>query len=62
MIFLDGGTAQIKQDLAIWSIVKSCNLLCGHDYCEEYPEVMKAVDRTIGKVEVVDGTSIWYRC
>jgi predicted O-methyltransferase YrrM len=60
MVFIDGGTKQIDSDLLAWSTTSSVKILCGHDYSDEYPEVIEAVDRIIGKVEIVPDTTIWY--
>jgi hypothetical protein len=61
MVFLDGGTANIREELGLWKKVPN-KLLCGHDYCEEkYPGVVEAVDEILGrKPSVVEGGTVWY--
>ena len=65
MVFLDGGTDQIANDLLDWRDIPS-KLLCGHDYSDEYPKVKRAVEAHAlspacrGVLEVVEGTTIWH--
>lgn len=61
MIFIDGEHTYeaVKQDIRLWK--KHCTkLICGHDYQNNWPGVMRAVDEEIGKPDGVEG-SIWYK-
>lgn len=60
MVFIDGGTAQVKLDISVWKNT-SCRLLCGHDYSEEYPDVIEAVQSGLKGFELVKDTTIWFR-
>lgn len=58
MVFLDAGHSyeEVKADILAWR-PKARRLLCGHDFCASWPEVMQAVTDTLGPVDV-HGT-IW---
>ena len=58
MVFLDAGHdyTDILADIRAWR-PKARLLLCGHDYREEYPGVIRAVDEELGPVEVCN--TIW---
>jgi predicted O-methyltransferase YrrM len=62
MIFIDGSHdfGHVCGDILMWwSLLKPGGVFCGHDYGEPTcPEVAPAVNRFVGKVEVVAGT-IW---
>ena len=60
MVFIDGEHTYeaCKADIEAW-LPNTKKLICGHDYSEKWPGVMKAVDEIIGKVSVKD--SIWYK-
>lgn len=61
MIFVDAGHSyeDCKKDLLLWK-GKATKLLCGHDYCDAWPGVKRAVDEVIGRIDGVAG-SIWYK-
>ncbi len=65
MVFLDGGTDQMAEDILDWRYIPR-RLFCGHDYSDEYPGVQQAVNahnRSFvgrGKVQIAPGTTIWY--
>jgi len=58
MVFIDAGHTyeDVVKDIRAWK-GKANVLFCGHDYCDEWPGVKKAVDEEIGPVQVVG--SIW---
>ncbi|GEM_PF-1179999 len=60
MIFIDGEHTYegVKSDIQAWKN-KARILLCGHDYCDAWPDVKKAVDEELGVVNTCD--SIWYK-
>jgi len=63
LIFIDAAHdyESVARDITIWSgKLLPGGLLCGHDYSEHWPDVMKAVDDAIPHRKVVPGTSIWY--
>ena len=61
MVFIDAGHTykEVLEDIKTWK-PKVKKLLCGHDYCKEWPEVVKAVDEALGKPDGVV-KSIWYK-
>jgi hypothetical protein len=58
MIFIDADHSydSVFNDIHLWE-GRANKILCGHDYSQQWPGVMKAVDDLIGPVEVID--SIW---
>ena len=60
MVFIDAGHTyeEVKDDIKHW-MPKTSKLICGHDYCNDWPGVMKAVDEVFPDRTVVD--SIWYK-
>lgn len=60
MVFIDAEHTYegVKRDIQNWG-PKARYILCGHDYCKEWPDVMRAVDELLGEVEVHD--SIWVK-
>jgi len=60
MVFIDGGHTyeEVKKDIELWQ-PKASKIICGHDYCDAWPEVKRAVDEKMGKVMSVD--SIWFK-
>lgn len=59
MIFIDGDTRNIKEDLSCWG--RAAKFVCGHDYSEKYPDVVECVNAKFGEtVKFVGETSIWY--
>ena len=48
LVFIDGDHAYepVRADLAAWwpKLETRYSVICGHDYCDEYPGVKKAVD------------------
>jgi glycosyltransferase involved in cell wall biosynthesis len=59
MVFIDGEHTYegVKKDIELWR-GKATKIICGHDYCDAWKGVMKAVDESFEKVGVVG--SIWY--
>lgn len=60
MIFIDAEHTYdaVKNDIEKW--MHKTAFLCGHDYCDEWPDVKRAVHDTIGIPDGVVGT-IWYK-
>ena len=60
MVFIDGEHTYegVKADIRAWRS-KARILLCGHDYCDAWPNLKKAVDEEMGAVKVCE--SIWYK-
>jgi len=60
MVFIDAGHTyeEVKDDIKHW-MPKTSKLICGHDYSNDWPGVMKAVDEVFPDRTVVD--SIWYK-
>ena len=58
MVFIDAGHSyeECKEDIDAW-LPKCKKIMCGHDYCKEFPGVMKAVEEKFKKFDVMD--SIW---
>lgn len=62
LIFIDGNhnyeyvLADIK---AWWPNLKSSGILCGHDYCDNCPGVIKAVNEVFPLINAIHGWSIW---
>lgn len=61
MVFIDGGHtfADVHQDITLW-LPKTRKLICGHDYSQQFPEVVAAVHTHFGHPDGVWGT-IWYK-
>lgn len=62
LIFIDGNHdyEHVRADIdAWWPHVKAGGILCGHDYCDYFAGVKKAVDES-GPVELA-GQAIWWR-
>ncbi len=61
MVFIDAEHTYegVKADIEAWKPVARI-LICGHDYCPQWPGVVKAVDETVGPPDGVAG-SIWYK-
>jgi glycosyltransferase involved in cell wall biosynthesis len=59
MVFIDGEHTYegVKKDIDLWK-GKATKIICGHDYCNGWKGVMKAVDENFKNVGVVG--SIWY--
>lgn len=59
-IFIDAGHTyeEVKEDIKAW-LPKARKTICGHDYCEAWPGVMKAVDEAFGRPSGICD-SIWY--
>jgi predicted O-methyltransferase YrrM len=52
----------VKQDIELWyPKVKPGGILSGHDYCEEWPGVMKAVDEKFPNCKVIKGCWIHHK-
>lgn len=60
VVFIDGEHTYegVKRDIELWKD-SATKIISGHDYCETWPGVVKAVDEAFGKVEVCG--SIWYK-
>lgn len=53
MVYIDGchSYAQVREDLLLWwPLLRSDGMLAGHDYTEEHPGVIKAVEEFAHKV------------
>jgi len=61
MVFIDGEHTYegVKADINAWRD-KAVRVLCGHDYCDAWPGVKKAVNESIGEPDEVAGT-IWVK-
>jgi glycosyltransferase involved in cell wall biosynthesis len=61
MVFIDATHtyASVKRDIELW-LPKTDKIICGHDYCDAWPGVVKAVDEAFGKPDKVVGT-IWVK-
>jgi hypothetical protein len=61
MVFIDAGHTyeEVKSDIEVWQPVAN-KVICGHDYCDAWPGVVKAVDEAFGKPDKVVGT-IWVK-
>jgi predicted O-methyltransferase YrrM len=59
MVFIDAGHSyeDCKADIAAW-LPKCKKIIAGHDYCDQFPGVVQAVNERFPKVNVVD--SIWW--
>jgi predicted O-methyltransferase YrrM len=59
MVFIDAGHSyeDCKADIEAW-LPKCKKIIAGHDYCDQFPGVMQAVNERFPKVNVVD--SIWW--
>lgn len=63
MVFLDGAHdyENVRADILAWRpLLKKTGLLCGHDYSNSFPGVVRAVRELVQNVRAVPGTSIWY--
>jgi len=60
MVFIDASHDEVsfRADVEAW-LPKTRKILCGHDYCDMWPDVKKVVDELLGPVEVVG--SIWIK-
>ena len=58
-VFIDAGHTyeECKADIETW-LPKCKKIICGHDYTEGYPGVIKAVNEKFGKVNLID--SLWF--
>lgn len=64
IVFLDAGHTyeEIVQDIKAWlPHVAKDGILCGHDYCPQFPGVVAAVDQLRSRypVQVMPETSVW---
>lgn len=67
LLFIDGDHTRegVLTDINSWfRHVATHGLICGHDFCEAFPEVIEAVTEWVGqfglKPNVLPGTSIWF--
>lgn len=60
VVWIDAGHTydEVKNDIRKWKS-KAKILICGHDYCPEWPGVIQSVDEELGEVEVCD--TIWFK-
>lgn len=58
MVFIDSDHTyeDIKRDIEVW-LPKAKKLICGHDYDDGWPGIIKGVNEVFGEVEVIG--SIW---
>jgi tetratricopeptide (TPR) repeat protein len=61
MTFIDASHdyENVTKDIKAW-LPKTKIIICGHDYSDVWPNVMRAIDENIGMVDGVVG-SIWYK-
>jgi glycosyltransferase involved in cell wall biosynthesis len=61
LVFIDAGHTfeEVVSDIKNWA-PKAKKILCGHDYCDAWPQTMKAVNLMFGKPDEVIG-SIWVK-
>ena len=67
LIFLDADhdEAAVRADIAAWERhLSQTGVLCGHDYCGEFPGVVNAVESFLGPLGLtpsrIHGTSVWF--
>lgn len=64
MVFIDGNHTyeSVKKDISSWKeLVPSGGLICGHDYHESWPGVIKAVNEAFGgRHSIAKNTTIWF--
>lgn len=60
MVFIDAGHSyeEVLQDIKDW-LPHAKYIICGHDYSDKFPGVMKAVNEIFGDVQHAD--TIWYK-
>jgi predicted O-methyltransferase YrrM len=60
MVFIDGSHSYeaAKDDILKWLPITR-SLICGHDY--DYPTVKQAIAETLGNVNAVENTNIWWK-
>ena len=60
MVFIDAEHTYeaCKRDIQNW-LPKAKKLISGHDYCNEFPGVMRAVNEAFGEVKIHE--TIWYK-
>jgi len=58
MVFIDGEHTYetVKKDIELW-LPKAKKIICGHDYCDSWPSVKKAVEEKFNDFCICD--SIW---
>lgn len=72
-VFLDAGHDfdSVRRDIEAWAPkVKESGILAGHDFCQEFPGVVRAVEELIGRFRVYMGSQwengkyypVWERC
>lgn len=64
MIFIDADHSyeSVKYDIEIWSPhLAPGGLLCGHDYADFDPGVIRAVNELVPGVQVAPNTTIWFK-
>jgi predicted O-methyltransferase YrrM len=63
MVFIDADHRYVpfRADLLAWGPkVKPGGRLCGHDYCEQWPGVVQAVDELLPGRLIVPETTLWH--
>lgn len=59
LVFLDAEHSyESVRDEILWALDIGCDLICGHDYCEQFAGVKQAVDELLGTVNL-EGTFWW---
>lgn len=61
-VFIDGDHRYeaVAADIAAWRTkVRRGGMLCGHDYCERWPGVVRAVEESLGSVASDADSTIW---
>jgi len=64
MVFIDAGHDydNVVGDIQLARILMPRGgLLCGHDYCDQWPDVPRAVRDVVPGFKVVEGERIWYK-
>jgi Methyltransferase domain len=63
LIFIDAAHdyESVVQDIGAWRKKLSADgMLCGHDYSQHWPDVVKAVDELVPDRKLAPETAIWY--
>lgn len=60
VIYIDGAHDyyNVKLDISLWKD-RATKFICGHDYCNKFPGVKKAVNEAFGKPDKVFSDSSW---
>lgn len=63
MVFVDAGHdyESCYEDIMAWlPRVRDGGILCGHDYCEDFPGVVRAVNEVFGRANRTSGLCMWH--